>query len=531
MDKFIEESGFNFEDIEDGEVIPETDSLREYMPPKGFVNFNKKREEEIRKELDDAEKRALHKPINTYDDWINRNKQGESGSQLDVLYAEQESILQKINDLESQSIRVGLVGSDDELIEIDDDIEFQKEKLQDVIKQIDSFAGETDWLQFTKDFVNLDNAGLDIHDLLELQKDKDIELAETKEEDDLDEYGRNVNQDESSIWDLFKDNVPKSKEHLTDEDVKDILEEIRAGGIIFNELSPEVQEELIQYSDDNKLYMGGKIAPSIFDDESYSKERITDEDGGISVEELGKKLADAGTEMVDHEGDIDRYSRQYGFDSEDLYKAFRDAGGEFEFEKELDESYSKEKNLYSRVEPLNDIEKEIYLKQDGEDRYFWEKDLGSADPFNPYKKPNAEGIIDTLGKWGGIIGTPLTDEDRKRMVEWDADDPDDMFDDAYNWVKGKLSKELKSTEGGYGSGKNRHGFGHSKWMREAEVNDSVIKSEDMNKDAVPLEEYTYHSRKESNRHKRNPMERRLEDQIRKREQQLRDMGIDPEDEL
>ena len=461
MDKFIEESGFNFEDIEDGEVIPETDSLREYMPPKGFVNFNKKREEEIRKELDDAEKRALHKPINTYDDWINRNKQGESGSQLDVLYAEQESILQKINDLESQSIRVGLVGSDDELIEIDDDIEFQKEKLQDVIKQIDSFAGETDWLQFTKDFVNLDNAGLDIHDLLELQKDKDIELAETKEEDDLDEYGRNVNQDESSIWDLFKDNVPKSKEHLTDEDVKDILEEIRVGGIIFNELSPEVQEELIQYSDDNKLYMGGKIDPSIFDDESYSKE----------------------------------------------------------------------KNLYSRVEPLNDIEKEIYLKQDGEDRYFWEKDLGSADPFNPYKKPNAEGIADTLGKWGGIIGTPLTDEDRKRMVEWDADDPDDMFDDAYNWVKGKLSKELKSTEGGYGSGKNRHGFGHSKWMREAEVNDSVIKSEDMNKDAVPLEEYTYHSRKESNRHKRNPMERRLEDQIRKREQQLRDMGIDPEDEL
>ena len=124
--------------------------------------------------------------------------------------------------------------------------------------------------------------------------------------------------------------------------VKDILEEIRAGGIIFNELSPEVQEELIQYSDDNKLYMGGKIDPSIFDDESYSKERITDEDGGISVEELGKKLADGGTEMVEHEGDIDRYSRQYGFDSEDLYKAFRDAGGEFEFEKELDESYASE---------------------------------------------------------------------------------------------------------------------------------------------------------------------------------------------
>ena len=32
--------------------------------------------------------------------------------------------------------------------------------------------------------------------------------------DDLDEYGRNVNQDESSILDLFKDNVPKSKEGI-----------------------------------------------------------------------------------------------------------------------------------------------------------------------------------------------------------------------------------------------------------------------------------------------------------------------------
>ena len=34
------------------------------------------------------------------------------------------------------------------------------------------------------------------------------------EDDDLDEYGHNVNEDESSIWDLFKDNVPKSKEGI-----------------------------------------------------------------------------------------------------------------------------------------------------------------------------------------------------------------------------------------------------------------------------------------------------------------------------
>tara|TARA_R110000824_G_scaffold36383_2_gene113146 strand:- start:1218 stop:3053 length:1836 start_codon:yes stop_codon:yes gene_type:complete len=34
------------------------------------------------------------------------------------------------------------------------------------------------------------------------------------DDDDLDEYGHNVNEDESSIWDLFKDNVPKSKEGI-----------------------------------------------------------------------------------------------------------------------------------------------------------------------------------------------------------------------------------------------------------------------------------------------------------------------------
>ena len=38
--------------------------------------------------------------------------------------------------------------------------------------------------------------------------------SEHYDDDDLDEYGRNVNQDESSILDLFKDNVPKSKEGI-----------------------------------------------------------------------------------------------------------------------------------------------------------------------------------------------------------------------------------------------------------------------------------------------------------------------------
>ena len=34
--------------------------------------------------------------------------------------------------------------------------------------------------------------------------------------------------------------------------------------------------------------------------------------------------------------------------------------------------------------------------------------------------------------------------------------------------------ESKAKEGGYGSGKNRHGFGHKKWMKNAEINDSII---------------------------------------------------------
>ena len=152
-----------------------------------------------------------------------------------------------------------------------------------------------------------------------------------------------------------------------------------------------------------------------------------------------------------------------------------------------------------------------------------------------------EGIIDTLfpalATKEEVMNDPnITPEDREMMIrfweneEIDAQNPD-MFDDAYNWVKGKLGKESKASEynadgfyamhfvnlakaeemadhygydlyqvvencnpicldqmkqdyesgvppkakeGGYGSGKNRHGFGHSKWMKEAEINDSVI---------------------------------------------------------
>ena len=38
-----------------------------------------------------------------------------------------------------------------------------------------------------------------------------------------------------------------------------------------------------------------------------------------------------------------------------------------------------------------------------------------------------------------------------------------------------------SNEGGYGSGKNNHGFGHKKWMRGAELNDDIIDAEDMHR--------------------------------------------------
>ena len=104
------------------------------------------------------------------------------------------------------------------------------------------------------------------------------------DEDNLDGKKRHLDKHDATIQTASKNKdtrnvewVPEGTykplyENLSDEDVKDILEEIRAGGIKFKELSPDVQEELIQYSDDHKLYMGGKIDPSIFDDESYSTE-------------------------------------------------------------------------------------------------------------------------------------------------------------------------------------------------------------------------------------------------------------------
>ena len=38
----------------------------------------------------------------------------------------------------------------------------------------------------------------------------------------------------------------------------------------------------------------------------------------------------------------------------------------------------------------------------------------------------------------------------------------------------KLYMNSPAIDGGYGSGKNRHGFGHSKWMKGAELNDDII---------------------------------------------------------
>lgn len=53
--------------------------------------------------------------------------------------------------------------------------------------------GETDWGQFTKDFFSLDKAGLDVHDLLELQQ------KDSKEHDSLCPYcGQQI--DDDGMW-------------------------------------------------------------------------------------------------------------------------------------------------------------------------------------------------------------------------------------------------------------------------------------------------------------------------------------------
>jgi len=448
-DHNITESGFNFEDIVEGEPMKETGKLRERFP-RGFVNFNKKREEEIQQEIRDAGgidgiiARSQVKPIDSYQDWLRKNAKNnswnkigrEGSSQIDILYAEKESIEQEINQLENDSIRIGLVGSDQELIAIDDEIIKKQQELENIEKEIDNFAGETDWKQFTKDFFLHQED--DIHDLLERQRNNDknlkdyirkeqVESTDSEEEKKfLDDYGKNVNWDESSFWDLFKDNT------------KEV---------------------------------------DLWDNNDYNKYK-------------------------------QKFLKKYPNSTED------------DFKKQIQGSdyYSKEELNWSRQRPLNDIEKEIYLKRDGDDRYFWERDLGSSDPFNPNKKSDDE----SKSNEGWEVEEELYQQLLDGEIGWHELTPE-MKADINNYIeKNNLSVETKSTEGGYGSGKNRHGFGHKKWMKDAEINDSIIKSEDMNKDAIPLEEYTYHSRKETDHHKSNPEIRRLKDRIRKLERQLDD---------
>ena len=203
------------------------------------------------------------------------------------------------------------------------------------------------------------------------------------------------------------------------------------------------------------------LPPLIIDD--------TPEDVGISVEELGKKLADGGTEMVEHEGDIDRYSRQYGFDSEDLYKAFRDAGGEFEFEKELDESYASEdyeseenKRIDSIIQRVQSAPhwKTVAIIENTEPMWWEDRIIDNIKDLKNYN-----GVGETFDMIERVLN--MSESERREDLEILA------RNNEYNggsWVvKDDLTgveqaRESYSTEGGFGSGKK----GHSAWMKDIE---------------------------------------------------------------
>ena len=264
-------------------------------------------------------------------------------------------------------------------------------------------------------------------------------MTETKEEDDLDEYGRNVNEDESSIWDLFKDNVPKSKESNLWDD---------------NDYNKYKQKFLKKYPNSTEDDFKKQIQGSDY----YSKE------GWEVQEELYHQLLDG--EIGWHEltpemkSDINNYIEKNNLSVESKSSEF------------------KTRNRYRIY-----TDTAVYM--------YDEDDLQEA----------------------------IEDREKIKIKHGLSSLPKIM--DKWNDTELQLG-ESKSTEGGYGSGKNRHGFGHKKWMKDAETNNSVIDSENMNRDAVPLEEYTYHSRKETDHHKSNPELRRLKDQIRKLERQLDD---------
>ena len=195
----------------------------------------------------------------------------------------------------------------------------------------------------------------------------------------------------------------------------------------------------------------------------------TPEDVGISVEELGKKLADGGTEMVEHEGDIDRYSRQYGFDSEDLYKAFRDAGGEFEFEKELDESYASEdyeseenKRIDSIIQRVQSAPhwKTVAIIENTEPMWWEDRIIDNIKDLKNYN-----GVGETFDMIERVLN--MSESERREDLEILA--RNNEYDGGSWVVKDDLTgvaqaRESYSTEGGFGSGKK----GHSAWMKDIE---------------------------------------------------------------
>lgn len=440
---------------------------------------------------------------------------------------------------EDRAIQIGLIGSDQDLIEADDIIN----ELTDQIKQLGVTEATGIFLVTDADIEKAISNGMSkseysklkdendddgIRELINKHLNKDDSWQEGGEsmEDELQEWfdslsttdiqkiGSDVNEfatlfeqtqdvqdqiktyytfnvlqnqgiDPAQAYDLTFDGHLNAVMGLTKEDYfMNQKDELRSWSDDYDDIMKEepdvtkLPDEYYELQNHDKLNFGGDSKASENACPECSGKIIKDEyDGGYVCKTCGRKYKRVdGLESLASEGNIEEE-----FDNWDLgnvgnpstlsswvsyalgYNFTEDEAREF-WKKKLDGGWSTESITNEMVNTMNDDD--FYT-----DRYRvwnpqpWGFDRSQSKSFNDLNEAMA--YADYLsqiaseedGDFGGVVSDTQTNED----------------------VYIGKSRESKANEGGYGSGKNRHGFGHKKWMRGAELNDDIIDAEDMHR--------------------------------------------------
>jgi DNA-directed RNA polymerase subunit RPC12/RpoP len=342
---------------------------------------------------------------------------------------------------EDRAIQIGLIGSDQDLIEADDIIN----ELTDQIKQLGVTEATGIFLVTDADIEKAISNGM--------SKSEYSKLKDENDDDGIRELiNKHLNKDDS--WqeggESMEDELQEWFDSLSTTDIQKIGSDVNEFATLF-EQTQDVQDQIKTYYTFNVLQNQG-IDPAqaydlTFDGHLNAVMGLTKEDYFMNQKDELRSWSDDYDDIMKEEPDVTKLPDEYyelknhdklnfGGDSKASENACPECSGKI-IKDEYDGGYVCKTcgRKYKRVDGLESLANEGRFRVADQGENTIHDNLEEA-------RAHAE-----------ITGSPIWDMDKKEYVG----------------------------EGGYGSGKNNHGFGHKKWMRGAELNDDIIDAEDMHR--------------------------------------------------